>query len=168
MDVTPAAELLAEPSDGWWELRSAAIGGVAGASLAFLLDRLSKWFTAHRVRWVTFDRFPADGGWVASLANVGDADAFEVRVDGVDCQANLISEDPRKRESRGHEVGPISPIVARVASGDILGVLAYGHGPDALHVKVTWRNGATRWRWLANKKQTVSISGDSGTEAPKV
>ena len=168
MDITPAAELLAEPSDGWWELRSAAIGGVVGAFLAFLLDRLSNWLTTRRVRWVTFDRFPAEGGYVSSLTNVGDADAFEVRVEGVDCQARLINVNPRESESRGDGVGPTSPIVARAASGAILGVQAHGDGADALHVRVTWRNGATRWKWLAYKKQIVSISGDSGTESPRV
>lgn len=155
-------------SNGLWDLRSAAIGGLVGALVAFSLDRLSRWLTARQVRWVAFDRFPAQTGHVSSLANVGDADAFEVRVEGIDCHAGLIAEAPRVREGRGDGTGPTTPVVARIASGAIVGVLATGGDPDVRRVRVTWVNGAIRWHRFAKKAQTVIIGGDSGTESPRV
>jgi hypothetical protein len=106
--------------------------------------------------------------YVSSLANVGSADAFEVRVEGMECRASMIDEDPRVRERRGDVIGPIKPVVPRIASGAIVGVIATGVGVDALRVKVTWVSGDIRWRRFAKRKQIVNIGGDSGTEAPSV
>jgi len=150
-----------------WTTVDAVAPAIVGAAFAVVFTYLFRWFTAKRVRWVAFDRFPsgADGAMASSLVNVGDADAFEVRVTGLNCTVSLIDADPRDRVARAGDLGAMKPLIGRVASGTIVGVVAWPEDAHPPKVNVTWTYGGVRWRWLARRSQIVTIAGDSGTES---